>query len=258
MGRQKDYVRKKYAPLLDKTLQNALAHRIGKEFPKIGGPRIRQLCAEMILEVVADHVRPREHLSHGQILWMALHKDHPLGRHQRIADSELLPVVLDVSLPEDIEARLARRSPGETLRRKAVRLCQQAYQQNGLLSNCDLAELLATSDSRIATVLAEHERQTNKPVPRRATVHDVGTSLTHKRIICRKRYLEGKDVPQIARETYHSQESVDRYLGQYDRVRHCRLQGLSPVETAHALDCSVWLVNEYLAIDHELEATNAC
>ena len=37
----------------------------------------------------------------------------------------------------------------ELLQDKAVRLCEQAYAQGGLLSNCDLAELLATSDSRI-------------------------------------------------------------------------------------------------------------
>jgi len=258
MGRQVDYIRKKYAPLLDKTLQNAVAHRIGKEFPRIGGRRIRQLCAEMILEVVSGHLRPREHLRHGQVLWTAVHRDHPPRYHQRIADSELVPVVLDLSVSEDIEARLARRRPAEILRRKAVRLCEQAYEQNGLLSNCDLAELLGVADSRIAAVLGRHERRTNRPVPRRATVHDVGTSLTHKRIICWKRYAEGKDAPQIARETYHSIESVDRYLGQYDRVRHCRLEGLDPAQTAHALDCSVWLVREYLAIDRELETKHAC
>jgi len=258
MGSQVDYIRKKYAPLLDKTLQNALAHRIGKEFPRIGGRRIRQLCAEMILEVVTSHLRPLEHLRHGQVLWSAVHRDHPLGYRQRMADSELVPVVLDLSVSQDIEARLDRRAIGEILRHKAVRLCEQAYEQKGLLSNCDLAELLCVNDSRIATVLGEHERQTKKPVPRRATLHDVGTNLTHKRIICHKRYADGKDVPQIARETYHSIESVDRYLGQYDRVRHCRLEGLDPAETAHALDCSVWLVQEYLAIDRELETKNAC
>jgi len=212
----------------------------------------------MILEVVDRHLRPREHLRHGQVLWTAMHKDHPLGYRQRIADSELVPVVLDLSVSQDIESRLARRSPGEILGHKAVRLCRQACEQNGLLSNCDLAELLCVSDSRIAGVLSEHERQTKKLVPRRATVHDVGTSLTHKRIICYKRYADGKDAAQIARETYHSIESVDRYLGQYDRVRHCRLEGLDPAETAHVLDCSVWLVNEYLAIDRELETKNAC
>ena len=110
----------------------------------------------------------------------------------------------------------------QRLLRKILRLCQQAYDQGGLLSNCDLAELLNSDDSRVAGVLAEHERVTGTLVPRRATLHDVGTGLTHKRIICWKRYAEGKEPHIVARETYHSLEAVDRYLGQYDRVRHCR------------------------------------
>ena len=82
----------------------------------------------------------------------------------------------------------------------------------------------------------------------------MGTGLTHKRIICWKRYAEGKSPDLVAQETYHSLEAVDRYLGQFDRVRHCRCQGLTPEETAFTLDCSRLLVNEYLAIDQELEA----
>lgn len=153
MGRQPDPNRKKYAPLQARTLKNVLAHRIESEFPRIGGPRIRQLCAEMVLEVVGDHVRPTGHVTHGQILWMAISVDDPPSYH--------------------------------------------------------------------------------------------------------KRYAEGKSSDQIARETYHSIEAVDRYLGQYDRVRHCRLQGMTPEETAHTLSCGLSLVNEYLDIDRELETKNA-
>ena len=58
----------------------------------------------------------------------------------------------------------------------------------------------------------------------------------------------------VARETYHSLEAVDRYLGQYDRVRHCRLEGLTPEQTAHALGCGLPLVKQYLAIDDLLES----
>ena len=125
------------------------------------------------------------------------------------------------------------------------------------MSNCDLAELLGTDDSRIAHLLAAWEREQNTVVPRRATLHDVGTAQTHKRIICQKRYREGKSPERVAKETYHSLEAVDRYLAQYDRVRHCRLQGLSPMETAHILDCSLALVGEYLQIDRELEGKDA-
>ena len=253
MSRKPDYVRKHYGPLLQKTLQNAVSHVIGEQFPRIGGPRIRELCARMILEVVSVHVRPSEHLRHGQALWLGIAVDDPPRRHQRTVDTHLVPVVLDVSTPDDIHARLDRKPPGERLRLRVVRLCEQAHRQGALLSNCDLAELLSVSDQRISRALIEHEEKTGQLVPRRATLHDVGTGLTHKRIICRKRYAEGKPADVVARETYHSLEAVDRYLGQFDRVRHCRRQGMSPGKIAFTLNCGVALVNEYLAIDRELE-----
>jgi hypothetical protein len=257
MSTKPDFVRKKFGPLRDKTLQKALSHRIAKEFPRIGGPRICQLCADMILEVIVKHMRPQDHVRHGQILWMAVSVNDPPRQRQRIADTELVPVLLDLSTADDVDQRIGRLSVPLRLLHRALRLCEQAHRQGGLLSNCDLAELLNTDDSSIAKVLAEHERQTNTLVPRRATVHDVGTGLTHKRIICWKRYAEGKEPHLVARETYHSLEAVDRYLGQYDRVRHCRLEGLTPEQTAHALGCGVSLVLEYLAIDDLLEKNRA-
>ena len=252
MGSQPDPVRKKYGSLKDKTLKSALIHRLHQDFPRLGGRRILDLCAEMILEVIHDYLRPQEHVTHGQVLWLAVSVDDP-PRRQRIADTDLVPVVLDLSHVDDIDRRIQRASPRQRHLHKALRLCQQAYQQGGLLSNCDLAEMLSLSDTTISGLLATYEKQTQQIVPRRATLHDVGSALTHKRIICRKRYAEGKEAPQIARETRHSLEAVDRYLGQFDRVRHCRLQGLAPAETAFALGCSPALVQEYLEIDRELE-----
>jgi hypothetical protein len=253
MSSKPDFIRKKYGPLREKTLRNALAHRIAKEFPRIGGRRICELCADMILEVVVKQMRSKEHLVHGQVLWMAVSVNDPPRRHQRILDVELVPVLLDISTAEDVDRRIDRVPASERLLRKALRLCEQAHAQGGLLSNCDLAELLSNDDSQIAHVLAEYERRTNTIVPRRATLHDVGTGLTHKRIICWKRYAEGKEPHIVARETYHSVEGVDNYLSQYDRIRHCRLEGLTPEQTAFALRCSVPLVREYLAIDELLE-----
>lgn len=84
--------------------------------------------------------------------------------------------------------------------------------------------LLGVNDSVIANVLASYEREENCLVSRRATLHDIGTGLTHKRLIYWKRYGEGKSSEQVAREICHSIEAVDRYLGQFDRVRHCRWQ----------------------------------
>ena len=254
MGTKADYVRQKFAPLQDKTLKNALAYRLGSEFPRLGGPRILGLCAEMILELVEQHIRPRESLRHGQALWMGVSRHDPPARAKRIRETELLPVVLDLSTADDIEAILRRETPRQRLLRKSVRLCQQAYEQGALLSNCDLAELLSTREDNIAAMLAAQERRTGPIVPRRATVHDVGSGLTPKRIICWKYYGEGLAAEEVARQTYHTLEAVDRYLGQFDRVRHCHQQGMSPAETAFTLNCSSRLVEEYLEIHRELPA----
>lgn len=256
MGSAVDYVRKKYAPLQDKTLQTAIAQLIAEQFPRIGGPRIQALCAAMVLERIEKLMRSRDRLTHGQVLWLAVDRDDPPKHRQRIRDTRLVPVILDLSTSQDVDARIARRSTSQRLTVKAVRLCQQAYEQGGLLSNCDLAELLALHDSRVASLLTQHEKHTGSVVPRRATLHDVGTGLTHKGIICRKRYREGKESHVIAQETYHSMEAVDRYLGQFDRVRCCRKLGMSPEETAYTLDCSLGLVRQYLAIDQDLEQTS--
>lgn len=102
MLKKTDILSASLRPLLDKTLENALAYRIKKEFPRIGGPRIRQLCAEMVLEVVHRHIRAKDCVKHGQILWTAVSRDHPPSRREKISETELVTVILDLSTPEDL------------------------------------------------------------------------------------------------------------------------------------------------------------
>jgi len=244
-------------PLLAKTLENALAHSIAKEFPRIGEPRICKLCAEMIMEVVNNHIRSKDYVHHGQIVWTAVSINDRPGWCQKIAETDLITVVLDASTSEDVQGRIDRVHPRQWRLRKAIRMCRQAYEQGGLLTNHDLSEILNLADSLIAQLLANYERQNKTLIPRRGTVHDADNSLSHKWIICHKRYVEGKSADQIARETYHSLEAVDRYLGQFDRVRHCLQQGMDTAEIARILNCSVSLVEVYQQIDKELESDNA-
>ena len=252
MNPQPDYVRKKFAPMHSKTLKNALAQRLRKDFPRFGGDRILNLCAEMILDVVEQHLRPLERVKHGQVVWMGVSLYDPPAHGKRISHTDLVPVVLNLSTSEDIDAILARKSPSERLLSKALRLCRESHAQGALLSNSDLAELLTTTDGQISRLIAAHERRYQQVVPRRATLHDVGTALTHKAIICWKRYAEGKSSDQVALETHHSLWAVDNYLGKFDRVRHCIEQGMNPQETAYTLSCSLALVYQYIAIDNEL------
>lgn len=254
MGAKVDYVKKKFGPQLERTLRTILSHKISREFPRVGGSRICDLCAEMVLEAVFAHMPRHEHQTHGQVVWMAYSRDDPPSRGKTAVHTDMLPVVLDLICPDDIHEIIQRLHPKQRLLNRALRLCQQAYEQGALLSNIDLSLLLNSRESDISSALHLYEAETQKIVPRRATLHDVGSGMTHKNIICRKKYLDGKTSDVIARETNHSIEAVDIYLAQFDRVRHCRLQGMDAKQTAYILECSVTLVHEYLKIDNELRS----
>lgn len=254
MGAKPDYVRKKYDPLTRKTLAGALQSCLARDFPRLGGERMLRVAAERILDVVFAHLHPGDAVRHGQVAWTGIAIEQRTVRHQRVEQMQLVPLVLDLVTREDIEAIVAREPAEKRLLRRSLRLCRQAHEQGGLLSNSDLSVLFGAHDSRIAGLLVAYEREQGSLVPRRATLHDVGTGLTHKRLICWKRYGEGKTSEQVARETYHSLEAVDRYLGQFDRVRHCRRQGFEEQYIAYVLNCSRALVAEYLAIDDELRS----
>jgi len=252
MNKRVDPIAGAFSPQLRRTLAAALAQQIAAEFPRIGGTRMVGLCVDLVLEVIDHHQYRKDTLQHGQVLWRAIPLDDPPSPRRPISAIQLKTVVLDLSLPADIEARIARKPAGERRLAKAIRLCEQAFQQGALLANSDLAELLTCADSWIATLISQYERTHQCVVPRRATLHDVGTGITHKRLICQKRWLEGKEPNEIVRETNHSLEAVDRYLSMFDRVRLCQRQGWSPQTTAVVLNCTPRLVREYVKILAEL------
>lgn len=244
-----DYLHKHLKPMRVKSLRGQLSRTIRQTFPHFGGVRITNLLADIILEVVESHLRPRDSLHHGQLLWLGFDINDPPSRNKTSENVRLVPVVLDLWTEDDLEAHLDRVSHSERLLKRCIRLHQQAYEQGALLSNVDLAGMLGVSESRISRLLAEHERKQKVVIPRRATLHDVGSGVTHKRIICWKRYVDGKSPEVIARETQHSLTSVDRYLGMFDRVRCCSQQPMPSHEIARVLGCTERLVNEYLALD---------
>jgi Protein of unknown function (DUF1670). len=50
------------------------------------------------------------------------------------------------------------------------------------------------------------------------TIHDIGPSLTHKKVIVEK-FLQNIPTPDIARMTQHTEEACDRYIKAFKKVR---------------------------------------
>jgi Protein of unknown function (DUF1670) len=255
--RTPDFLYKHLKPMRAKSLRKQLSRTIRQHFPHIGGPRMTDLCADIILEVVDRHLLARDSLHHGQLVWLGFDINDPPARNKTSENVRLIPVVLDLWTDQDLEAELDRVAPSERLLRRCIRLHEQAHAQGALLSTVDLSAMLAVQQSTISRLLAAHERDHHVVIPRRATLHDVGSGVTHKRIICRKRYVDGKSPEVIARETHHSLTSVDHYLGAFDRVRCCHQQKMPSHEIARILGCTERLVKEYLVIDQEIERGEA-
>ena len=55
-----------------------------------------------IIDLCQDHLRPKDCVRHGQIVWTAVGVDNRPGRHRKMADTDLVTVVVDASTPEDI------------------------------------------------------------------------------------------------------------------------------------------------------------
>src|SRR4051794_12279768 len=102
------------------------------------------------------------------------------------------------------------------------------------LSNPPASSRWSFSYSTLSRLVLEHERETGEMVPRRGTIHDLGRSVSHKAIICYKHLVEHKPTSQVAQETFHSPEDVERYVQCLRRIQLCRDSGLSPEETAQA------------------------
>lgn len=93
-------------------------------------------------------------------------------------------------------------------------------------------------------------------LPTRGTIHDIGPSVTHKKKIIEKLFLQGKSVEDVMRETSHSADAVHRYIVAFKQVVLCRRKGLQTGEVAFAVNMSIRLVQEYERLIDEFSQRN--
>ena len=242
-----------WKPQRAKNFDSAIRHFIQTEFPRLGGPKVIDLFCEQIRKFINQFYPKGEYVSFGQLPWCAVAKEDFPGRAKTIAQTKLRPVILSLVEDEDyvkLESGLPFR---EVTKDRIARIMIQADKNGVELTTTELALMFSYTHTRICQLIAQYEKDHNCILPRRGTVHDMGRSVTHKVQICRKKLLEGKETPDIARECFHSPMSVDKYLLDLHRINFCRKKGMSKEEICFSIQRSATLVEEYLKLIEEIE-----
>jgi hypothetical protein len=206
---------KHYSSAHDRFLKPALENFFAREFNGAFGPIVRKNIADALIDLFNSLCPESSRLKPGQIVWNALDKRTRADSEKR----QYKPVTL--SLVTDDEVSLFEKGISISTIRKNVmaRMIKEAFQQGAVLSTRDLSLLLVSSAPHLSQLRIEYEKVNETILPHTGVIHDMGTTLTHKRIIVYKHVVEKKDPSVVARETNHSQMAVDKYLKDYNRVK---------------------------------------
>ena len=245
-----------YTPQAFKTFEGALCAFFERECPQLGGNKTRLVLVNEINKMISQFFPESSHLRPGQTKWITVAKEEKASYGKSIRNTKMTPVTLDLVQTVDAMDRANGKKLREIKKEATARLCRQAYKQGGCMTNAEIAVLLKISAPTVGKYIAEWETENHTVLPRRGSIHDMGPTFTHKKIIIDKLFIEYKTVQQTSRETYHSLPAIERYITTFRQVLLCKQKGMTVEETAYAIKRTVRLVKEYHRIIEEYANRN--
>ena len=234
------------APSQGKGIHGAIKNLLEEQYAFVGGDRVQDMLIEDLIRIFQQYSRDPWHLEVGQTLWFAVHMDEKPGPGKTLSKMKIVPTILSITHEEDKQMRVNGFSHQEIRKYRVARLLKEAYAQKGVLTQADVAELIGVSAGTIGKDITAYQTELGVILPYRGTIHDIGPSLTHKKVIIEK-FLQGIPTPDISRMTQHTEEACDRYIKAFKKVR--MLHGkMKPIEIARIIGMSERLVNEYVEL----------
>jgi len=242
-----------YASVEQKTFDNIVKEFIKENFGFMMGELAINQFVKELMKLYETYYPAKTNLKMGQMLWYAIDVNERPSYGKKISNTKLVPVVLTIFSQEDIKSFQEGKKLKDIRLNVIKRILNEAKQQGGVLSELDLKAIMKISSLTISKMITEYENQTNEILPRRGSLHDIGRTLTHKKIICYKKFVNNYSIKRIARETNHSITEVERYINDYKRVKYCLLKGFDNIQTiSYILKLSKNLVKEYVELINEL------
>jgi hypothetical protein len=238
---------REYKRMKGKSLKHIVVDRFLNHYGYDKGTVTASAIVDDLLALIEQYYRYHDQsfLKPGQMVWHAVPLDEYPKKGKSMAQTKLKPVVLDIITDDDIEdLRLPIHSRGLKIK-KVERWTTQAFDQGALLSQLDLAVLLATSTVTAGDYVREYHSLYNRPLPTRGNIQLIGGGQTHKRVIVAL-HLKGYLVPTICQKTNHSKEAVERYIRDFESVRLLSTKFDDPEVISRIIRLSPSVVKQYL------------
>ena len=235
---------KRYSSAKSRFLKGALINFFQKEFPKLFGPVLREKIVEELIKIIETNSPSKDHLKPGQMLWNAV----DISTRADSKNPKFIPVILTIINQEDIE-KLSNGQTVSKIRNHAIdRILVEAYKQGALLSMRDIGLFSWRYSGTISKYRKQYEKEHNVTLPHTGSIQDMGSCISHKKIIIQKIIVEKKDPLVVSKETKHSMQAVDRYLKDFHRVQHCYRNGKDIHFTTTATGLNKFVVKQYWEI----------
>jgi DNA-binding transcriptional regulator YhcF (GntR family) len=149
---------------------------------------------------------------------------------------------------KDLPCESCQRST-DMRRRRLQRICDEAREQEGLLSQEDLGEILMCDVRTVRRDIADLKKD-GIVVATRGTVKDIGPGVTHKAIAIRL-WLEGKEPTEVATRIHHSLKATEAYLEKFKRVAYLVEKGFTIHEIARVVGISTAASQTFMGLHAE-------
>lgn len=227
-----------YGRLRKKTREHEFVDRLEREFEF--SPRVTRGLLEVVEEMFFDN---RE-IGAGQIEYTCVSAEEGAGKRIEELKKVRVKLTKELTSDRDIQVRL-----GDSAMRKVqiLRMAEEAYDQEGLLTQEDLGRILGVSSRTIRRDVEELIEQKVK-LYLRGLQRDIGKGISHKVWIVGL-YLQWKTYSEIERITGHSVGAIKTYLNDFSRVLMACERGIrNAKEIGYYIGRTERLVGEYLEL----------
>lgn len=228
-------------------LHSQIIDLLQTQYNFIVGPKVQDMFARDLTYLVEQNYRDPFLITIGQVHWSGVPIEFKASYGRNGKNTPLKPIVLTIFSQKDIDDRLAGHSLREIRERRIIDLFNEAFSQGVVLSSTDIAMLLGVSSGTVAKAVRDYMINHETTIPTRGTIHDLGRTLTHKKIIINL-YLKGYQRPEIEQRTKHSGEAIDRYIKDFKRVQLLHKKNMNENEISMSLGMSKELTREYIEI----------